>query len=217
MRLQTVAVQQNPESPPSPVTGAEEPSWRADVTTKLVGLQKDVARIKGELEDDRKQRRGSLLAWLAACVVLVLSLVLVFAGIHRGGETSTEAAAASSLEAQAASISSQLERAVHSKAPRCQDEIGSTAILKCELQAANISPNTYVTLVNDERRAQLDLSSADRLELEGPTVLAFGSALTGAVLGWMLAQLLGSRRFWRGLRRARDKLALAADAEGTSP
>jgi hypothetical protein len=212
-----VTVQQDPESPPSPATGAAEPSWRADVTTKLVSLQKDVARIKGELDDDRNRRRGSPLAWIAACAMLVISLVLVFAGIHRGGETSTEAAAASRLEAQAAGISSQLERAVHSKAALCPGAAESAATLKCEIQAANISPSTYVTLVNDERGAQLDLSSADRLELEGPTVLAFGSALTGAVLGWMLAQLLGSQRFWRSLRRARDQLALAADAEGKSP
>lgn len=204
MRLQTVDLQ-DPESPPSPVTGAEEPSWLTDVTTTLDGLKKDVAHIKGALEDERKQRRGSLRAWLTAAAVLVLSLGIVFAGIHRGAETPTEAAAASRLEAQASSVSSQLERAVHSKAPLCQDEIGSAATLKCEIQDANISPSTYATVAHDERWASLDLSSADRLELEGPTVLAFGSALTGAVLGWMLAQGLGWRRRLRAERDSPDQ------------
>jgi hypothetical protein len=206
MRLQTVDLQDAPESPPNPVTGAEEPSWRTDVTTKLDGLKSAVADITAYLESDRKQRRGSAPAWIAAAVMLVISLVIVFAGIHRGGETSTEAAAASGLEAQAASLSSQLERTLHSKAPQCPGAPASAATLKCEIQAANISPSTYATVVHDERWALLDLSSADRLELEGPTVLAFGSALTGAVLGWMLAQWLGSGRL-RARRKSPDPWA----------
>lgn len=195
-----MTVQQSPESPPSPLTDAAEPSWLAAVTTKLDDVKTAVAGLKGELENDRKRRRGSPLAWLAAGAMLVISLVLVFAGIHRGAETPTEAAAASRLEAQAASLSSQLERAMQSAAARCQGPPGSAATVKCEIQTANINPSRYVTVVHDERWALLDLSSADRLELEGPTVLAFGSALTGAVLGWMLAQWLGSGRL-----RARTK------------
>ena len=200
-----MTVQQNPESPPSPLTDAAEPGWLADVTTTLDGLKTAVAGLKGELENDRKQRRGSALAWLVACAVLVLSLILVFAGIHRGGETSTEAATASRLEAQAASLSGQLERALQSEAAHCPGAPGSAATVKCEMQTANISPSRYVTLVHDERWALLDLSSADRLELEGPTVLAFGSALTGAVLGWMLAQGLGWRRRLRAGRESPDQ------------
>lgn len=192
-----MTVQQSPESPPSPLTDAAEPSWLADVTTKLDDVKTVVADLKGELENDRRQPRGSALAWLAAGAMLVISLVLVFVGIHRGAETPTEAAAASRLEAQAASLSSQLERAMQSAAAHCQGPPGSAATLRCEIQTANINPSRYATLARDERRALLDLSSADRLELEGPTVLAFGSALTGAVLGWMLAQWLGSGRLRR--------------------
>jgi hypothetical protein len=215
MRLQTVTVQQNPEFTPSPVTGAAEPSWRADVTTKLDSLQKDVAGIKGELEDDRKQASGPRRAWIWATLVLVVAALLVLGGVLRGLVVSTEAGAAGRLEAQAASLSNQLERAVHSEAARCQGAAGSAATLRCEINAANISPNTYETLINDELRSRQDLGSADVLELEGPTVLTFGSALAGAALGWMLTQWLGSRRFWRSLRRARDQRALPADAGQT--
>ena len=205
MRLQTVTVQENPESPASPLTDAAEPGWLADVTITLDGLKTAVAGLKGELENDRKQRRGSSLAWILAGLILVDSLVLVFVGIHRGAETPTEAAAASRLEAQAASLSGQLERALQAEAAHCPGAPGSAATVKCEIQTASIRPSTYLTVVRDERRAQLDLTSADRLELEGPTVLAFGSALTGAVLGWMLAQGLGWRRRLRAGRESPDR------------
>jgi hypothetical protein len=208
-------MQQNPESPPSPVTAAAEPSWRADVSTKLNSLQKDVAGIKGELDDDRKQARGPRRAWIWATLVLVVAALLVLGGILRGLVVSTEAGSAGQLQAKAASLSSQLERAVHSEAARCQGAAGSAATLKCEIKAANISPNTSEALITDELKSRQDLGSADVLELEGPTVLTFGSALAGAALGWMLTQWLGSRGFWRSLRRARDQRALAADADQT--
>ncbi len=211
-----MTVQQNPESPASPLTDAAEPSWRADVTTKLDSLQKDVAGIKGELEDDRRQARGPRRAWIWATLVLVVSALLVLVGILRGLAVSTEAGAASRLEAQAASLSNQLERAVHSEAARCRGA-APEATLRCEINAANISPNTPETLINDELRSKQDLGSADVLELEGPTVLTFGSALAGAALGWMLTQWLGSRRFRRSLRRARDQRAVPADTEGKGP
>jgi hypothetical protein len=44
----------------------------------------------------------------------------------------------------------------------------------------------------DSYAASADQRSTDRLQLTGPALLAFGSALSGAVLGWMLTQWLGS-------------------------
>ena len=37
--------------------------------------------------------------------------------------------------------------------------------------------------------------SADRLELPGPALLTYGSALAGAVLGWMLTAMARVSRF----------------------
>jgi hypothetical protein len=45
---------------------------------------------------------------------------------------------------------------------------------------------------SDNAAATASQDSADRLELTGPALLTFGSALAGAVLGWMLTQWLTS-------------------------
>jgi hypothetical protein len=63
-----------------------------------------------------------------------------------------------------------------------------------DLTPANRWAKVYRT---DSYAASSDQRVADRFQLDGPTLLAFGSALAGAVLGWMLTQWLGSLRWPR--------------------
>lgn len=123
--------------------------------------------------------------------------------IHQGLAASADAGTAGRLQAQMDSISSREERAIHSNVATASCKQSVAAAAKCKLRDASIVFGTFQTVIRDETEFQADLSSADRLEVEGPAVLAFGSALGGAVLGWMLTQLLGSD--FRGPRRRAPK------------
>jgi hypothetical protein len=162
------------------------------VSTQLANLQTDVARVTALLAEDRKQRHGPPWAWVLAFAVLLCSGLVVVAAIHQGLTASADAAAAGRLQAQMDSTASREERAIHSTVASASCKQSVAAAAKCKLRNNSIVVGALETVVNDEPELQADLSSADRLEVEGPAVLAFGSALGGAVLGWMLTQLLGS-------------------------
>lgn len=201
MRLQTVEYKRR--STRRPVTA--EARFRAEVSTQFANLQTDVARVTALLAEDRKQRHGSPWAWVLAFVVLLCSGLVVVAAIHQGLTASADAATAGRLRAQMDSTTSREERAIHPNVASASCTQSVAAAAKCRLRDNSIVFSGLQTVINDESKLQADLSSADRLEVEGPAVLAFGSALGGAVLGWMLTQLLGSD--FRGPRRRAPKLS----------
>ena len=185
------------------MTGAAEPQWRDEVSTQLASLQTDMVRVTALLAEDRKQRQGPPWAWVFAFVVLLCSGLVVVAAIHQGLGASADAARASRLQAQAKSATTRSERAIQSKAATASCKESVAAAARCKLGNASIVAKTFGTVISDETESEAYQNSADRLEVEGPAVLAFGSALGGAVLGWMLTQLLGSD--FRGPRRRATK------------
>jgi hypothetical protein len=164
--------------------------------------------------EDQKQRRGQRRAWLMAWLLLGGSIVVVIIGIAMSLAIPGHYAAASraqaqiaSLNKQIASLNNQIERAPHAKADlaaaaKCNQPTGDQetltgdeAFLNCIAEADPTIAKNMQTLFTDELEVQGDNFAvqgdnfvAHGLELGGPAVLAFGSALSGAVLGWMLTQ-----------------------------
>jgi hypothetical protein len=172
------------------VTDVAEAQWRTEVSTQLAALQAGLATLQTE---DQKQRRGSTLLWWLAILVLCSSAVVVIIGIRMGLAAPAETAAASRVQAQIASIDNQIERAPNAKADlaaaaMCNRLTDDLAVLDCVAKADPAIANKMETLFNDQLEAQGDHFAADTLVLVGPAVLAFGSALSGAVLGWMLTE-----------------------------
>jgi hypothetical protein len=162
------------------------------VSSQLASLQTEVVNVTALLAEDQKKSRGSPRAWALAFLVLCCSGVVVVAAIHQGLTASADAAAAGRLQAQFDGISSRAERALHAgTAASCKQSVSAAA--KCQLQLNSaLYGEGFQTLISEDPQLQADQNSAHRLELEGPAVLAFGSALAGAVLGWMLTQWLAS-------------------------
>jgi hypothetical protein len=164
--------------------------------------------------EDQRQRRGQRRAWRLAWLLLSGSIVVVIIGIAMSLAIPGSSAAASraqaqiaSLNKQIASINNQIERAPHAKADlaavaKCNQPTGDQetlttdeAYLNCIAEADPTIAKNMQTLFTDELEVQGDNLAvqgdnfvATGLELGGPAVLAFGSALSGAVLGWMLTQ-----------------------------
>jgi hypothetical protein len=179
------------------MTDVAEAQWRTEVSTQLAALQAGLATLQAGLAplqtEDQKQHRGSGRLWWLAILVLCSSGVVVIIGVRMGLAAPADAAAASRVQAQIASINNQIERAPHAKADlaaaaKCNRLTDDTAVLDCVAEADPAIANNMETLFNDQIEVQGDNFAADTLVQAGPAVLAFGSALSGAVLGWMLTQ-----------------------------
>ena len=168
--------------------------WRTEVSSQLVALQTGLAGLDAALNEDRKQRQESPRAWLLAVIMFCCSLVLVVIGIQKGLAASADAATASRLQAQAVSTTDQAGRAALSKA--CNEPAGTLAFLECVAADQAALTHAFFVAADDEAKSERYQNSANQLRLLGPAALAFGSALTGAVLGWILTQWLArySRR-----------------------
>jgi hypothetical protein len=169
-----------------------ETQWRDGVTDQLAALKGEVATLTSLLTEDRKQRQPSPLAGDRATFVLVLSGVLVLLGIVVGTVASTEAASVSTHLAAASSASAQFRRALQSG-----PQPNATWI---EAKVALVD-RWYTSVQINTDDAESEQRAAAALGLAGPFLVAFGSALAGAVLGWMLTQWFrapsGWPRFWR--------------------
>jgi hypothetical protein len=172
------------------VTDMAEAQWRTEVSIQLAALQAGLETLQTK---DQKQRRGPARLWMLAILVLCSSGVLVIIGIRMGLAAPAATAAASRLQAQITSIDNQIVRAPHAKADlaaaaKCNRLTDDLAVLECVANADPAIANNMQTLFNDEAEVQGEHFYADQLVLAGPAVLAFGSALSGAVLGWMLTE-----------------------------
>jgi hypothetical protein len=179
------------------VTDVAEAQWRTEVSTQLAALQAGLVTLQAGLAtlqtENQKQRRGPTLLWWLAILVLCSSGVVVIIGIRMGLAAPAETAAASRVQAQIASIDNQIERAPHAKADlaaaaKCNRLTDDLAVLGCVAKADPAIANKMGTLFNDQLEVQGDNFAAHTLPQAGPAVLAFGSALSGAVLGWMLTE-----------------------------
>jgi type II secretory pathway pseudopilin PulG len=164
--------------------------------------------------EDQQQRRGQRRAWRMAWLLLGGSIVVVIIGIVMsfaipGASAAADRAQAqiANLNKQIASINNQIDRAPHAKADlaaatKCNQPTGDQetlttdeAYLNCIAKADPTIAKNMQTLFTDQLEVQGanlvvqgDNFNAHVFELGGPAVLAFGSALSGAVLGWMLTQ-----------------------------
>lgn len=164
--------------------------------------------------EDQQQRRGQRRAWRMAWLLLGGSIVVVIIGIAMSLAIAGSSAAAGRAQAQAASlnkqiasINNQIDHAPHAQADlaaaaKCNQPTGDQetlttdeAYLNCIAKADPTIAKNMQTLFTDglevqgaNLAVQGDNFIATGFELGGPAVLAFGSALSGAVLGWMLTQ-----------------------------
>jgi hypothetical protein len=193
-------------------TDVTEVQWRSEVSARLARLQAGLEALRTE---DQKQRQVPKFAWGLAWFLLAGSIGVVIFGIHMGLAAPAQYAAASktqariaSLNNQIASINKQAERVPHTKADlaavaKCKRLTGDRAVSDCIVKAdptfaknlktffnknLQTSINDQLEVQGDNYQVQGDYAHAHELELEGPAVLAFGSALLGAALGWMLPQ-----------------------------
>lgn len=180
---------------------AAEAQWRAEVSaqlTLLMDAQTQMARVASLQLQDREEQRPGRLAWGQAIFLLVISGSLIFIGIVGGLTGTTYAAAASSLQAQANSAITQVNKATQpiftlvSRKGAAWVIAHATKAEVSELTSADQWAKVYHT---DSEEASADQSSADRWQLAGPGLLAFGSAAMGAVLGWILTRWLESLRW----------------------
>jgi PHD/YefM family antitoxin component YafN of YafNO toxin-antitoxin module len=178
-----------------------EAQWRAEVSAQLVLLmdaQAQMAEVASLHLKDRERRRPGWPAWAHAILLLVLSGSVVLSGIVNGIASTTEAAAASSLQAQANSAITQVDKAtqpVISLANRKGAAWVVAHATKADVSDLTTAEHWAKIFHGDSYAASADQSAADREQLTGPALLTFGSALGGAVLGWMLTQWLGSLRW----------------------
>jgi hypothetical protein len=155
---------------------------RAEVNAQLAALiagQYQMAQLASLQLEDRKRQQPSLLAWGQAILLLVFEGSFMFIGIVFGLAGTTEAAAASSLQAQANSAITQVNKAaqpvislVSSKGAAWVAAHATKAEVS-DLTSADQWAKVYRT---DSDEASADQSSADRSQLEGPALLSFGSA-----------------------------------------
>jgi hypothetical protein len=120
------------------------------------------------MADDKKTSRRAL---EVAAGMFVVAAILVVLGIWFGFDGARTAATASSLQNQANSAYAQYEHALATSDANVMERIVSNL---------------------DSVTASADAKSATRMQLWGPGLIALGSALGGAVLGWGLTQVLGS-------------------------
>lgn len=167
----------------------EAAGW-CEVSAQLATLQTEMARLTETLTEDRKQRQASRWAWVLAALVLCCSGSLVFIGIRVGLTGSTASAEASSLQTQAHTDLARGKQAI-------EQVVRPVIILAKRHGVAWLNHHSYetnVSAMNAAARwgARYEVASAsatnsqrsaDRLELTGPALLTFGSALAGAVLG----------------------------------
>lgn len=156
-----------------------------------------MARLASVQLQDRERQRPGWLAWGQAIVLLVLSGSVMLSGIVSGIAATTDAAAASSLQAQANSAIMQVDRATQPVFSLVSRK-GAAWVVEhaTEAQVSDLtSADRWAKVFHaDSSAASADQGSADRLQLAGHALLAFGSALCGAVLGWMLTQCFGYLR-----------------------
>jgi hypothetical protein len=180
---------------------AADAQWRAEVSAQLALLmdaQTRMARVMSLQLKDRERRRPTWLAWGQAIFLLVISGAFVLNGIVTGLAGTTEAAAASSFQAQANSAITQADRAVQPVISLAIRKGAAWVIVhatKSEVTDLTTADRWAKVYRADSNVASTDQRSADRYQLTGPALLAFGSALGGAVLGWILTQWLGSLRW----------------------
>ena len=170
---------------------ATEAQWRSDVSAQLVLLTNAQTRMA---EVAQRQRRPTRAAWIHAALILVLSGVVVLNGVLIGNIGIEKAATANSLQAQASDAISRVDKTI-SPIVALTHRKGAAWVLahatKAEVNELNSADRSAKVYHADSSAASADLSSADRDQLGGPALLAFGSALAGAVLGWILTQWFG--------------------------
>jgi hypothetical protein len=186
-----------------------EAQWRAEVSAQLALLmdaQTQMARLASFQLEDRERQRPGWLTWVQAILLLWFSGLVVFSGILAGLSATTEADAASSLQTQANTAITQVNKAAQPVINLVSRKGAAWVVAHVnnaevsDLTSADQWAKVYHT---DSDEASADQSSADRLQLAGPALLAFGSALCGAVLGWIMTQWLGSLRWPKKARLKR--------------
>jgi hypothetical protein len=166
-----------------------EAQWQAEVSAqlgRLMDVQTQIAGMASQQLKDRERQRTTWLTWVFAILALALSGVVVLDGVAAGLYGTTEAAAANSLWTQAKNAYTQTDTALR---PVSSLERRKGAAWTAEATKDLAVANRWAKDGSAEfSEASADQSSADRFQLIGPGVLAFGSALGGAVLAWMLTQ-----------------------------
>ena len=171
----------------------------------LMDAQTQMARAASLQLEDRERQRPTWLAWGQAIFLLVISGSFVFNGILIGQIGTTKAATTNTLQAQANSAINQANRAMQPVSNLITHK-GAKWVVAHATKADVTDVTTAARLVKvynaDSNAASADQTSADRYQLAGPALLAFGSALSGAVLGWILVQWFGALR-WPKKRETR--------------
>jgi hypothetical protein len=177
---------------------ATEAQWRADVSLQLARLAEVQAKINSQQMEDRERLRASKLAWGYETALLLVSAAVVLGATKVGMTASMKAGTASSLRTLANSALTQ-ESKVIQPILTLQNRKGptyfgshATSVLAA---AVNNAARLAYTVRSDSDAASAAQTSADRWQLASSGMLAFGSALGGAVLGWMLTPWLGRQRW----------------------
>jgi hypothetical protein len=175
----------------------DEAQWRAEVTAQLTLLmraQTQAAEFARVQLDERKSQRPGLTAWLLAVTLLVISASLAYSGIIGGVLAPLDTSNANSLFSQSNTTINRANQVLQSVVTQ-EKRVGAAAwfahATKADLNNLTSAGRLAIESNDDFKEASADQASADRWQLEGPGLLVFGSALGGAVLGWILTQCLG--------------------------
>lgn len=176
-----------------------EARWRADVTAKLDLLMNAQAQMaEATTLQLRDRQRPGRVAWIHATLLLAISALVVFNGILAGTAATSVAADAGKLQTLANSAMAQVNKAVQPVITLVNRKGAKWVVAhatKAEVADVDRATQWAKLYHTDSALASADQRAAGRYQLEAPALLAFGSALCGAVLGWMLTQWFGSLRW----------------------
>lgn len=189
-----------------------EAQWRAEVSAQLALLMKaqtQVTKFASLQLEDRERQRPSWLAWAQAAFLLVISGSIAFTGIIGGALAPLQTANASSLFTKANNKIMQANQILQPIVIPENREGAATWFAhatKADLNNLTTAAKLAIASNNDEKEASADQASANRWQLAGPALLTLGSALGGAVVGWILTQWLGTLR-WPKRKQPKSNLA----------
>lgn len=170
--------------------------WRSEVAAQLNLLterQTQLAELAALQVNDQERQRPDWLTWVLTVLLLALSAMAVRGGVLLQIGSPLEATASSSLATQGKSAVAKGDKA--DQPITNQEKLYGTAwathaikvgIMNADMSDIKSSEHWFAIGSKDANKASADESVSWRWGEIGPLLLAFGSALCGAILGWML-------------------------------
>jgi hypothetical protein len=193
-----------------PFVDRQELEWRDDVTKRLDLLMQSQTQLLNATDFALERSRPSRPVWIQAVILLALTVVLVSSAAVLSVRVSSLSSRAATLNGQAQIDSLQATQELQPLL-----DIASRSGVQYMLSHASGIALREVKIADDYmHQSNLESAQANKLETMATTgqiaaqvTLALSSAFLGAILGWIVTQILAELR-WR--RRGERSASSAA-------